>query len=142
MFVNAFPWLFPGGIGDVYDPVRGKVKDIHQWAKHMVRYQDGRFVNDQLFCLYVFNMLQRHTNNSQGNFFYKNKHFLGASERLPPTVEELQKQLENGDLSYLYKLRLQSKYAGQTVTGGVKLRSWRHGSTFIFPGVTDLLLIL
>ena len=109
VFVNSFPWLFPGGIGDVYDRKRGKVRDIHQWAKHMLRYQDGRFINDQMFCLYVFNMLQRHTNNSQGNFFYKNKHFLGASEGLPPTVEELQQQIQRGDLTYLYKLRYLAK---------------------------------
>ena len=94
VFVNAFPWLFPGGIGDVYDIRRGKVKDIHSWATHLIRYQDGRFINDQMFCLYVFNMLQRHTNNTQGNFFYKDKNFLGASVRMPPTVEELQQQLK------------------------------------------------
>ena len=39
VFVNAYPWLFPGGIGDVYDPRRGKVKDIHAWAKHLLRYK-------------------------------------------------------------------------------------------------------
>lgn len=105
VFVNAFPWLFPGGIGDVYDIRRGKVKDIHSWATHLIRYQDGRFINDQMFCLYVFNMLQRHTNNTQGNFFYKDKNFLGASVRMPPTVEELQQQLKQGNMSYINKLR-------------------------------------
>lgn len=96
-------------MGDVYDPKRGKVKDIHSWATHLIRYQDGRFINDQMFCLYVFNMLQRHTNNTQGNFFYKDKNFLGASSRLPPTVEELQEQLRTGDMSYLSKLRYLAK---------------------------------
>ena len=109
VFVNAYPWLFPGGIGDLYDPRRGKVKDIHSWATHLIRYQDGRFINDQMFCLYVLNVLQRHTNNSQGNFFYKDKNFLGASVRMPPTVEELQDQLKAGDMTYLNKLRYLAK---------------------------------
>ena len=107
--MNAYPWLFPGGIGDVYDPRRGKVKDIHGWASHLIRYKDGRFLNDQMFCLYVFNMLQRHTNNSQGNFFYKDANFLGAATRLPPTIEELQDQFKAGDMSYLNKLRYLAK---------------------------------
>ena len=109
IFVNAYPCLFPGGIGDVYDPIRGKVKDIHSWATHMIRFKDGRFINDQMFCLYVFNMLQRHTNNTQGNFFYNDKNFLGASVRMPPTVEELQQQLAAGDMKYLNKLRYLAK---------------------------------
>lgn len=109
MFVNAYPWLFPGGIGDVYDPKRGKVKDIHSWAKHLLRYHDGRFLQDQMFCLYVFNMLQRHTNNTQGNFFYKDKNFLGAYGGNPPTVEDLQNQLKEGNMSYINKLRYLAK---------------------------------
>lgn len=106
VFVNAYPWLFPGGIGDVYDPIRGKVKDIYEWAKHLLRFHDGRFLQDQLFVLYVFNMLQRHLNNTQGNFFFKDKNFLG---RNPPTVEELQEQIRQGDFSYINKLRYLAK---------------------------------
>ena len=93
----------------MYDEKRGKVKDIHAWAKHMLRYNDGRFVNDQLFCLYVLNMLQRHTNNSQGNYFYRDENFLGASSRLPPTVEDLKAQVRNGDYTYIKKLRYLAK---------------------------------
>jgi hypothetical protein len=25
IFANSYPWLFPGGIGDMYDMTRGKV---------------------------------------------------------------------------------------------------------------------
>ena len=88
----------------MYDEKRGKVKDIHAWAKHMLRYHDGRFVNDQMFSLYVLNMLQRHTNNTQGNYFYRDENFLGASSRLPPTVEDLRDQVANGDYTYIKKL--------------------------------------
>lgn len=107
--MNAYPWLFPGGIGDVYDRKRGKVSNVHEWANHLIRYHDGRFLNDQMFCLYVFNMLQRHTNNTQGNFFYKNENFLGANVRPPPTVEELQEQVQSGDTSFISKLRYVAK---------------------------------
>lgn len=109
IFVNAFPWLFPGGIGDVYDERRGLVKNIHAWAKHMLRYRDGRFVNDQLFCLYAMNMLQRHTNNTQGNYFFKDKNWLGAACGPPPTVEGLQEQIHNGDFRYIKKLQYLAK---------------------------------
>lgn len=105
IFVNAYPWLFPGGIGDIYDNKRGKVRDVSLWAKHLIRYHDGRFLNDQMFTLYVFNVRQRHMNNTKGNFFYTNKHFLGAKDRPPPTVEELKDQVHNGDFTNINKLR-------------------------------------
>jgi hypothetical protein len=106
IFVNAYPWLFPGGIGDVYDPRRGKVKSLIDWAQHLLHYHDGRFLNDQMLVLYIFNMLQRHVNNTQGNYFYKNDNFLG---RNPPTVEQLQQQMRGGNFSYLGKLRYLAK---------------------------------
>lgn len=108
--MNAYPWLFPGGIGDTYDPRRGKVKSLVDWAQHLMHYHDGRFLNDQMLVLYVFNMLQRHINNTQGNFFYKNDNFLG---RNPPTVEQLQEQMRRGNFSYLGKL----KYFAKNIRG-------------------------
>ena len=120
IFVNAYPWLFPCGIGDVYDEKRGKVEDIHAWAKHMLRYHDGRFINDQMFSLYVLNMLQRHTNNTQGNYFCRNENFLDAPSRLPPTVEDLKDQVANGDYTYIKKLLLSGKgytWIGQLLEG-------------------------
>ena len=55
-------------------------------------------------------MLQRHLNNTQGNFFYKNDNFLG---RNPPTVEQLQEQMRRGNFSYLGKL----KYFAKNIRG-------------------------
>ena len=45
IFALAFPWLFPGGIGDIKDYV-GK---IGQWGEHMLFYQDARFASDKIF---------------------------------------------------------------------------------------------
>lgn len=53
-------------------------------------------------------MLQRHTNNTQGNFFFKNSNFLGG-EGPPPTIEGIQQQIESGDTSYVSKLRYLAK---------------------------------
>ena len=68
VFANSYPWLFPGGVGDVYDMKRGGW-DVKEWGRHLLRYYDGRFLNDQFFSLFVFNTIQRHENNSEGNFF-------------------------------------------------------------------------
>mgnify|MGYP003893725311 CR=1 FL=1 len=105
VFCNAYPWLFPGGIGDLYDMKRG-VWSIREWAKHQLRYHDGRFLDDQTFCLYLFNTIQRHTNNSQGSYFFNDDKFIGKN---PPTVEELKEALEKGDDRYIQMLRYFSR---------------------------------
>lgn len=125
VFVNAYPWLFPGGIGDIYDTVRGKVQSIKSWAKHLIHYYDGRFLGDQLFTLYLFNTLQRHDNNSSGNFFFNDKNWLGSN---PPSLEELKDQIRTGDFEYVSKL----KYFSQGIRGSdgywrsktAELESW------------------
>ena len=115
--MNAYPWLFPGGIGDLYDEERGSVKDLNgpvkdlrSWARHLIQYCDGRFSSDQLFTLYVFNVIQRHDNNTDGNFFFKDDKWLGSN---PPTLEELKDQIRGGNFSYVSKLR----YFSQKIKG-------------------------
>ena len=100
-FCNSYPHLFPGGVGDLYDINRGKWS-IGEWARHMLHYGDGRFLNDQGFSLFVFNSIERHKNNEQGNFFFKSDRFLGQN---PPTIEQLKERLANGDDSYIQTLR-------------------------------------
>lgn len=109
IFANAFPWLFPGGIGDIYDVQTGK-KPLKEWGKHLLRYFDGRFLKDQLFCLYAFNTIQRHTNNTQGSYFFTGDRFLGKQ---PPTIEELKQQIQEKNFSYCNKLR----YFAQGIKG-------------------------
>ena len=41
VFANSYPWLFPGGVGDVYDMKRGGW-DVKEWGRHLLRYYDGR----------------------------------------------------------------------------------------------------
>ena len=105
VFANSYPWLFPGGVGDVYDMKRGGC-DVKEWGRHLLRYYDGRFLNDQFFSLFVFNTIQRHVNNSEGNFFFNSDSFIG---RDPPSIEELKEQLAKGDETYIQMLRYFSR---------------------------------
>jgi hypothetical protein len=100
-FVSSYPWLFPGGIGDMYDLTRGKVS-IKDWGQHLLQYYDGRFLEDSLFGLFLYNTIQRHTSNSEGNFFLASDQFIG---RNPPTVQELQRQLQPKNTHYINMLR-------------------------------------
>jgi hypothetical protein len=96
IFVNSYPWLFPGGVGDIYDLEQGQIP-IKEWGQHLLQYYDGQILEDPLFGSFLYNTIQRHTNNSKGNFFFKSDRFIGKN---PPTVQELKKQLENKNTGY------------------------------------------
>jgi hypothetical protein len=59
--------LFPGGVGDIYDMEQGEVP-IKEWGQHLLKYFDGQFLDDSLFGLCLYNTIQQHTNNREGNF--------------------------------------------------------------------------
>jgi len=101
IFVNAYPWLFPGGIGDLYDPEFGDrgIQPKH-WARHLLNYEDGRFARSQMFTLYTYNTVQRHANNSNGHWFFKSDRFIGEN---PPTLDDLKQQLKNKDDTFIKK---------------------------------------
>ncbi len=85
----------------MYDIEHGKVS-IQDWGKHLLRYYDGQFLEDSLFGLFLYNTLQRHASNREGNFFLASDRFIG---RNPPTVQELQRQLELKNTRYINMLR-------------------------------------
>ncbi len=97
-FVNSYPWLFPSGVGDIYNLKQGEIP-IKEWGQHLLRYYDRRFLEDSLFGLFLSNTIQRHTNNSEGNFFFKSDHFIGKN---PPTVQELKNSLKT-KIHVIYK---------------------------------------
>ncbi len=101
IFINSYPWLFPEGIGDMYDLTRGKVS-IKEWGKHLLWYYDGRFLEDSLFGLFLYNTVQRHSSNSDGNFFLASDWFIG---RNPPTIQELQRRVLQKNCRYINMLR-------------------------------------
>src|SRR6266568_9410656 len=55
---NTFPVLFPYSKADFNTPQRHTVT-LAVYAKHMLKYQDGRFGCHPLFCYYVFNWIIR-----------------------------------------------------------------------------------
>ena len=101
IFANSYPWFFPEGIGDMYDMTRGKVS-IKDWGNHLLQYYDGRFLQDSLFGLFLYNTIQRHSSNSEGNFFLSSDRFIG---RNPPTIEDLQRQVMQKNCRYISMLR-------------------------------------
>jgi hypothetical protein len=57
---------------------------IKEWGQHLLRYFDGRFLDDSLFGLSLYNTIKQHTNNREGNFFFNSDRLIGTN---PPTVE-------------------------------------------------------
>lgn len=93
IFTNAFPWLFPGGIGDVRD---FPDKDIKDWGKLLLYYEDGRFATDRLFSFFALNYITRHRNNKQGQWFVKE-----FQHNCPDNLDDLKALIEAGDTSFV-----------------------------------------
>ena len=58
IFCMAFPWLFPGGVGDIND-AREISLTPKEWAKNLIYYGDGRFQEDELFPFYALDFITR-----------------------------------------------------------------------------------
>jgi Helitron helicase-like domain at N-terminus len=95
IFARAFPWLFPGGLGDVKD----FPEDISKWGRNLLQYEDGRFSKDKFFCFYALNYITRNRNASSGNWFIKEFNKGG-----PENLEELKECIKNGDLEFVNRL--------------------------------------
>lgn len=100
IFALAFPWLFPGGLGDVKD-FNG---DMKEWGKMMLYYEDGRFASDKIFCFFAMNYIIRHRNGSSGRYFVNTFH-----NNCPDTLEELQEEIQKGNSSFVNSLTYYTK---------------------------------
>jgi hypothetical protein len=103
IFCYAFPWLFPGGFGDIQDARNTKIQPA-DWAHNLLYYEDGRFATDKLWSFFTLNYIYRRRNQSQSQFFCNN--MLG-SERT--TIEQMQDRIAEGDTSCIDKLLYFSK---------------------------------
>ena len=103
IFCYAFPWLFPGGFGDIQD-ARNTMIQPTDWAHNLLYYEDGRFATDKLWSFFTLNYIYRRRNQSQSQFFCNN--MLG-SERT--TIEQMQDRIAEGDTSCIDKLLYFSK---------------------------------
>jgi len=107
LFVNAFPWLFPGGVGDAKDFPTANLGD---WGKMMLLYQDGRFAKDKIFGFFAMNYIIRHRNSSSGQWFIKTFH-----TGCPDSIEELKEQIKEGNTSFVNSLfYFNSRVVGST----------------------------
>ena len=104
LFTNAFPWLFPGGIGDLKEANRKHEVQPASWAKHLLYHDDGRFSKDPLWCFFTLNYVQRHRNQSSGGFFAKS--FISDA---PKSLKELQDQINDGDDGFTKKMTCYSQ---------------------------------
>ena len=101
IFAGAFPWLFPGGLGDITDPKAKHKPNIDIWLERLIRYYDCRFQNDKMFCFYANDYCQRKLTNSNAGWFVHRKY---PSGNVPHTLNDLKKQILNGNYTYLTKL--------------------------------------
>ena len=59
LFTKAFPALFPFGKADFSLP-REKTIQLHEWVRHLLRYQDSRFARHPRFRFFALNLIFRH----------------------------------------------------------------------------------
>ena len=125
IFVNAFPWLFPGGLGDFNDRLRDHKLRPAEWAKQMLYYNDGCFARDPMWCFYALNFVQRHKNQDSGGWFLKN-----YLTKPPSNLEELHERINKGDKSFIDQLAyFSAKVRGTDAFWRYKkaeLYSWIH----------------
>jgi len=79
LFCLAFPWLFPGGVGDIKE-CRKYELEITDWAQNLLYYQDGRFAKDKLWSFFTLNYIYRRRNYSQSQWFVKD--FVGNLRKI------------------------------------------------------------
>lgn len=101
LFVLAFPWLFPGGVGDISDWPKRYIAD---WGRHLLYYEDGRFMTDPFFCFYAMNYIVRHLNSNSGRFFLDE-----FNRNAPGDLQELKERIDKNDLSFVRNLTYYSK---------------------------------
>ena len=69
-FAQAYPWMFPGGKEDASSECGDKLSLARKWSQTLLRYEDGRFMRDDIFTFHLYNYIQRHVNNKNTSYFY------------------------------------------------------------------------
>ena len=98
-FTMAFPCLFPTGKGDYYINRPRTCTSLHQWAEHLLWYQDGRFAKHKVWKFVMHNMIMRKRALEQSRYFVDQQ--LGDPHI---TVADLQERFARGDTSIANKL--------------------------------------
>jgi hypothetical protein len=117
IFVRAFPWLFPGGVGDVKDAG----DDFQQWGQRLLYYEDGRFAVDKYFTFYALNYITRHRNAKSGSWFLDKFNKDG-----PQNLAELKTSIRQGNTQFINRLM----YFNQAVMGSTSYWCKKRGEVY------------
>ena len=107
-FTMSFPCLFPYRKGDFHINRQRTCPALHDWADHLLWYQDGRFARHKVWKFVVHNMIMRKRALEQSRYFVDQQ--LGDPHI---TVADLQERLARGDTAFTNKLL----YFGATLRG-------------------------
>jgi hypothetical protein len=99
IFSNAYPWLFPGGVGDLDHVNSNSHGYMPLWIKTLTLYFDGRFCKDPTFCFYALNYKQRHQNSTSGAFFINDFNHSSCKD-----LESLKAEISRGNYRFVEKL--------------------------------------
>ena len=99
LFAGIFPWLFPGGIGDINDSHLAHKPKNHIWLERLIRYKDYRFQNDKMFCFYANDYCQRRLSNSNAGFFVD-----VVCGECPQSLDDLKDKIQDGNMTFVNKL--------------------------------------
>ena len=95
IFCLAFPWLFPGGVGDFNDYQEIAIS-LDDWIDNLLYYYDARFASDKMWGFYALNYQARRKNQTSGGFFVD-----GFYKDGPQNIEELQQAILGGNFSWI-----------------------------------------
>lgn len=101
IFAGAFPWLFPGGYGDINETSK---ESERTWGRRMLQYQDSRFMKDPVFTFFANNYITRQLNSSSGKWFVES-----FQDNSPETIDDLKESIQNGDYNFVNSLTYYSK---------------------------------
>ena len=125
LFRKAFPWLFPGGRGDITSREHyGSNLTIDKWMQHLLLYYDGRFARDKIWCFFALNVAQRRQNQKQGAYFVD-----GFFENGPKTLEDIQHEILEGNTKWASKIA----YFGSRIRGSASY--WRERRSEVYSWI-------
>ena len=101
----AFPTLYPDGKADFLNP-RIRTVTFAQYAKHLMRYHDGRFARHPRWRYVVFNTLMRQQANRRAGFYVRN------SDKKEISLDELQEAFEQDTTESAALLQSISRFSG------------------------------
>ena len=140
IFCRAFPWLFPGGIGDI-NSMHMEPIELDQWIRHLLLYEDGRFARDKMWCFFTLNYSQRKNVMNQGSYFVNSFYKDG-----PSSLGDLQEAIRSGNTGWVDRIT----YFGFKVTGSAgywrqkrqEVYSWINHHVHLGHGAPSLFITL